>query len=222
MSFVERVQTVIVDEATGQVVAPGVGYATLRRREALSSAQAAIAPVRTPVTVTGIAAVGEDLTAVLDDNWAVTGYQWYADGVVIVGATAATYTVTVAEQGKEISVGVTGLTFKSGIVAIPADVEAVGTLVVVGFVVGTTDVVEGTTLTATLTATDADGAITIAYKWQEDIAGTWTDIVGATAAAFEVPLTTYVGKDIRVVATTTDVNGATTAFVGTAYTVIAA
>lgn len=221
MAFVEKVQTVVVDEATGAVVAQGAGYATLRRSQTLTPAQQAVTAVTSPVSVSGIAAVGEELTAVLAPSWTVTGYQWYADGVAISGATSDTYTVTVAEQGAVISVGVSGLTFISGNVAIPADIEAVGALVVVGFVEGTTDVVEGETLVAELTATDADGEITIAYKWQEDIGGTWTDIVGATTDSLTV-LTADIGKVVRVVATTTDTNGATTAFVSEGYTVIAA
>ena len=221
MAYVERVQTVIVDETTGAVVAQGAGYAALRRLAGLTVAQQGASAITSPVTVTGVPAVGEVLTAVIAPNWTVTGYKWYADGVEISGATADTFTITVAQQGAVISVGVTGLTFIGGSIAIPADIEAVGTLVVVGFVEGTTNVVDGETLVAELTATDADGEITVAYQWQEDIGGVWTDIALATTDSLTVA-TADVGKVVRVVATTTDVNGATTAFVSDGYTVIAA
>ncbi len=119
MAYAERVQTVIVDEATGAVVAQGSGYAAVRRRATLPASVLSVAPVVTPATITGTPAVGEVLTATLGSNWTATGYQWYADGVVIADATAATFTVTSSEAGKEITVAATGLAFTSGSVSIP-------------------------------------------------------------------------------------------------------
>ncbi len=95
------------------------------------------------------------------------------------------------------------------------DDAAIGELIVTG------TAAEGGTLTAALTATDADGAITIAYQWQENIGGTWTNISGQNAAVLNIPGDeSYVGKEVRVGATTTDALGGTTAFTSTAQTVV--
>ncbi|USN13924.1 hypothetical protein KABACHOK_00880 [Brevundimonas phage vB_BpoS-Kabachok] len=63
-----------------------------------------------PPVITGSAWVGETLTA-LAGAWenAPTqfSWRWYANGVVIAGATASTYTVAQADVGKAISVRVT-------------------------------------------------------------------------------------------------------------------
>lgn len=69
-------------------------------------------PVLTAIpAITGTAQVGQTLTT---DDGTFTGdatityaYQWFAGGVAISGATANTYDLTVAEQGKVISVRVT-------------------------------------------------------------------------------------------------------------------
>lgn len=60
--------------------------------------------------VTGSAVVRGTLTAASTRYTAepdAVAYQWYADGVAIVGATASTYTVTMAEVGKQLTVRVT-------------------------------------------------------------------------------------------------------------------
>lgn len=61
--------------------------------------------------ITGTAKVGETLT-VTNGTWTGTPTptytrQWYADGVVIGGATATTYALTEAEEGAVITVVVT-------------------------------------------------------------------------------------------------------------------
>ena len=59
------------------------------------------------VTITGIAKVGEVLTATVTDKNGVPSninYQWYADGEVISGATSDTYVIKEAEAGKGITV----------------------------------------------------------------------------------------------------------------------
>src|SRR5690606_8946671 len=76
---------------------------------------------------------------------------------------------------------------------------------------------EGGTLTAELAdVADADGATTTACQWQERVNGEWTDIADATEAQLSIPGDqSYVGKEVRVVATTTDALGGTTVFEGT-------
>ena len=60
------------------------------------------------VTLDGEAKIGGTLKAVVADNDGVqtstVKYQWFADGKAIPGATGATYTLTVADRGKHISV----------------------------------------------------------------------------------------------------------------------
>ena len=64
----------------------------------------------TPPTVTGEAKVGKTLTAT-GGTWSVLdptlAYQWNRDGVAIEGATGATYAVTGADAGADLSVTVT-------------------------------------------------------------------------------------------------------------------
>ncbi len=105
------------------------------------------------------------------------------------------------------------------------DNEATGTLTVKG------NAEEGGVLTAALTSvSDVDGSTTTAYQWQEVSSGAgtqvapyiWSDIVGANAAALSIPSDqSYVGKVVRVVATTTDAQSGTTTFTGEASVVIA-
>lgn len=70
-----------------------------------------VAPVNTvPPTITGTPAAGQTLTAA-PGEWDTEGltftYQWQRDGVDVAGATAATYTLTTADEGTAISVIVT-------------------------------------------------------------------------------------------------------------------
>jgi hypothetical protein len=62
-------------------------------------------------TISGTPAVGHKLAAAAS-GWHPTpsslGYQWYANGKAIGGATAATYTPTAADNGKAITVTATG------------------------------------------------------------------------------------------------------------------
>jgi hypothetical protein len=94
----------------------------------------------------------------------------------------------------------------------PGDREATGTLTMTGISA------EGGVLTASLTnVVDADGATTTAYRWQENVGGTWTNLSGQTASTLSIPSDqSYVGKSVRVVATTTDVLGGTTEFASAA------
>jgi VCBS repeat-containing protein len=93
--------------------------------------------------------------------------------------------------------------------------EATGTLAVTG------TAAEGGTLTASLSdVVDQDGATTTAYQWQVKAGADWINIDGATNATFNIADDqTYVGKDVRVVATTTDVLGGTTEFASAGQTI---
>ncbi|MDR1799928.1 MAG: FIVAR domain-containing protein, partial [Bifidobacteriaceae bacterium] len=64
------------------------------------------------VTISGTVQVGQTVTAV-PGTWtpsnAQLSYQWKVDGTVIPGATASTYTILGADQGKTLTVTVTGV-----------------------------------------------------------------------------------------------------------------
>jgi len=79
---------------------------------------------------------------------------------------------------------------------------------------------EGETLTATTGTWTGDPTFT--YQWQEDIAGVWTNITGATAATLEVPGGATVGRTLRVGVTGTNVVGSATAFSAATVAVLAA
>lgn len=91
---------------TARVKVAKPGYVTVARSTAATTRViASSAP-----TIAGALAVGRTLTA--KPNAWTTGttftYQWYANGAVIPGATASTYTLTLAERDKTMKVGVKG------------------------------------------------------------------------------------------------------------------
>jgi hypothetical protein len=91
----------------------------------------------------------------------------------------------------------------------PIDREATGTLSVTG------TPAEGSSLTANLTnVVDADGSTTTAYQWQMLNGTTWTNIAGSNTALLNIASDqSMVGKQIRVIATTTDSQGGSTEFI---------
>ena len=167
-------------------------------------------------TITGATQVGETLTAdttgISDgdglDN-AAFAYQWLADDVEINGATASTYTLADADEGKAIKVKVTftdaadndeELTSAgTGAVAAappPPNTPATG----LPSITGTAQV--GETLTADATGiSDGDGLdnATFTYQWLADDA----EINGATASTYTLA-DADAGKAIKVKVTFTD------------------
>jgi hypothetical protein len=79
----------------------------------LSSSQIADALVNggggITLSVSGVPAVGNDLTAVLPSEYGATSYQWMRDGVDISGATSSTYTLVSADSGTQITVKAVGV-----------------------------------------------------------------------------------------------------------------
>ena len=177
-------------------------------------------PPNTPATglptITGATQVGETLTAdttgISDgdglDN-AAFAYQWLADDVEINGATASTYTLADADEGKAIKVKVTftdaadndeELTSAgTGAVAAappPPNTPATG----LPSITGTAQV--GETLTADATGiSDGDGLdnATFTYQWLADDA----EINGATASTYTLA-DADAGKAIKVRVSFTD------------------
>ncbi len=170
------------------------------------------APTGLP-TITGTAQVGETLTAdtsAIDDADGLENvsysYQWLADDTDIDGATASTYTLVLADQGKTIKVKVTftddaenqeSLT-SAATVAVAAKSNAAPTGLPT--ITGTAKVDQ--TLTADTSAIDdGDGLTNVAYEYQW-IAGS-TDINGATGSSYTLTSSEQ-GKTIKVKVTFTD------------------
>ena len=164
------------------------------------------------VTITGTPREDEVLTAntsALADNDGIGTYtyQWQADGVDIAGATNATYTPTLAEVGKVITV-VAVHTDALGTVENPITSAATTAVANVndettGDVTITGTPREDEVLTANTDAIDdEDGIGTYTYQWQAD----GVDIAGATNATYTLTQA-EVGKVITVVAVHTDALG---------------
>lgn len=179
------------------------------------------------VTITGTPTQGQTLTATNDladadgpTSLTVT-YQWQADSSDIVGANTSTLLLDQSLVGKSITVVASYLdafntaesqTSLATAAVLNIDDAATGTLLVTG------TAAEGASLLANLSdVLDSDGSTSTSYRWQEEIASIWTDITGATTASLSIPADqSFVGKSVRVLATTLDAFGGTTEFTGDA------
>ncbi|MFJ7984915.1 hypothetical protein [Streptomyces sp. NPDC096351] len=147
-----------------------------------------VAPIRatTAPGVTGTAVVGGKVTATAG-TWTPAAesyaYQWRADGVAIAGATASTYTVPAALQGRQLSLAVTAR--KAGQ---PLVTATTGALVVKGlaprptklpYVSGSTRV--GNRMTAVV-GTWSPAPTSYAYQWRAD----GVAISGATGSTYVI------------------------------------
>ena len=170
------------------------------------------APVGTP-TITGTPTEDQILTAdtsgISDaDGLGAFSYQWYRDGVAITGATGVSYTPGDADVGTTITVTAsytdgngTGESLTSagvGPIANVNDAPAGGVFI------DNTAPVEGDTLTASNSLTDADGLSgPITYQWMRD----GVAIAGETAATY-VTTALDTGAVLTVVASYVDDQGA--------------
>ena len=191
---------VTTDCATQGAICTADGRMLSRQVELIVSGPAAARPNNTATgtpTITGVAQVGETLTAdaigISDadglDNATFT-YQWLADDAEINGATASTYTLADADAGKAIKVKVTftdddgndeeltsAATSAVAAAPPPPNTPATGTPSITGAVQ------VGETLTAdTAGIADDDGLddAAFAYQWLADDA----EINGATASTY--------------------------------------
>ena len=166
-------------------------------------------------TISGTVQVGETLTAdtsgIADDDGLINAtfsYQWLADDADIAGATASTYPLVAADEGKTVKVEVsftddlgnettlTSAATNAVEAAAQLDSPATGQPTISG------TVQVGETLTAdTSGIADDDGLInaTFSYQWLADDA----DIAGATASTYPL-VAADEGKTVKVEVSFTD------------------
>ncbi len=192
-------------------------------------------PVKSNNAPTGeVAIIGEllqgqtltaDISTLADtDGLGALSYQWQADGEDIAGATENNFTLTQAEVGKIITVTVsytdllgTQESLPSSPTSVVANVDDVAT----GILAITGIAEEGGTLVASLTdVVDPDGSTSTSFRWEEYAAGSWITLSAQNGATLAIPSDqSFVGKIVRVVATTTDALGGITAFIGDSQTI---
>ena len=180
------------------------------------TAKVSMAPLVAAVpTVTGTARIGEFLTAV-PGAWGpapvTLTYLWYSDGLSmrgLPGATSAVYRVRSADEGRALSVKVTGS--KAGYTTVSRD-SAATAAVALGKLVGATPTITGTAkVEQTLTAkpgTWAPTPDTLKYQWYRSGAA----ITGATAPTYKLSQADT-GKKITVTTT-----GSRSAYIGLSMT----
>ena len=181
------------------------------------------------VVILGELLQGQTLTADINtladaDGIVAVSYQWQADGADIAEATGSSVTLTQAEVGKVITVTVsytdllgTQESLPSSPTTVVANVDDVAT----GILAVTGIAEEGGTLVATLAnVVDPDGSTSTSFRWEEYAAGSWITLSAQNGATLAIPSDqSYVGKIVRVVATTTDALGGITAFFGDGQTI---
>ncbi|WP_313241497.1 putative Ig domain-containing protein [Stutzerimonas kunmingensis] len=200
-----------------------------------SAATAAVANVDDEATgelsVTGTAEQGATLTAdlanVVDaDGETTVAYQWQGklegEWIDLDGETATQLVLPNAQMvvGMEVRVVATTTDSLGGTTVFTGEAQTIGNVddEATGELSVTGTAEQGATLTADLAnLIDADGEASVAYQWQVQVDGEWTDIDGATEAEFAIANDqSLVGQNVRVVATSTDSLGGTTVFTGEA------
>lgn len=157
-----------------RITAKRTGYATVTRDSAVT-ARVMLAP--TP-GISGTVAVGSKLTAT--GTW-TTGakltYKWLADGKVISGATASTYTVPKTLAGKKISVTVSGS--KSGHPSVTRTSAATAKVTTAG----STSLVGAAIVGSTLSIKNAGWATGTTYSYEWFVGG----VKKSTSSTFKIP-----------------------------------
>ena len=182
-------------QITVEITATKAGYATVKKTSAAVTVEAGTQALTPTPTVTGTNKVGQTLTASPGtwDSGVTLTYQWLRDGVAIAGADKNTLQLTTVDNGKQITVEVTGT--KTGYATVMKTSTAIkieaGTLTLTPTptVTGTHKV--GQTLTAT--AGNWDSGVTLNYQWVRD----GVKINGAASASYVVTPGDF-GKNVGV------------------------
>ncbi|RFA08464.1 hypothetical protein B7R54_03915 [Subtercola boreus] len=204
---------------TVKVTASLTGFKTITKSSTPTAAVALGDLTTTTPTISGTARVDSTLTATAA-AWGPApvnlAYQWLANGTAIAGATGTTYTLTVADLGKTVTVAVTGT--KTGYTT--ATTTSAGVSVAPGILGTATPTISGTVQVGqTLTAapgTWSPAPVDFTYAWSAAGAA----IPGATASTYVIA-PAYVNKTITVSVTGTKA-GYTTATTLSAPTAAAA
>jgi hypothetical protein len=187
---------------------------------AATAAVASSAPVATVApTISGTAARGTTLTSTRgtwDGIGNVYAYQWQRDSgsgyTDIAGATTASYTLAVADEGAKVRLLVT-VTNADATVAAGSDPTAVVAStppVNTALPTVTGPAQRGSILSATQGTWNGVGN-TYAYQWQASADGTtWTNLAGATTLSYTLG-TSDEGKQLRVLVTATNADAGVTA-----------
>ena len=145
------------DQYKGKVTSPATGEVT-----------AAKTPL-TNVEISGMAMLGQTLTATVTPTGAAVSYQWKADGIEI-GTNASTYTVQAADLGKIITVTAKGTGIYKGTVTSTATSEVTAAITVKinnGAETGGASLsgVIGSTPVNTITSVEITGGIVTTNDW---------------------------------------------------------
>ena len=179
------------------------GYTSITRSSAATAVVAAGVLGSTPIPeITGEATVGETLQAT-SAPWApapvALSYRWMRDAAVISGAKRASYTLTGADLGREISVIVTGS--KAGFTSVTTTSEPTTPVEVAVFADTENTVITGAaSVGQTLTANPGawtPAATTLLYRWKRD----GVEINGAPNGPKNVISSGDVGAEITVTVT---------------------
>ncbi|WP_162256304.1 carboxypeptidase regulatory-like domain-containing protein [Arthrobacter sp. Soil736] len=175
------------------------GYNTAAKTSAITAKVAVGTLTATVPKITGTAKVGYTLTAT-PGAWGpapvTLKYQWKANGVAIIGATASTYKPAAAVVGKTLTVTVTGS--KAGYTSV-AKTSVLTARVAVGTLAAPVPVISGAVkVGSVLTATGTWGPapVTLKYQWKAN----GVAITGATAATYR-PTVSDLGKTLTVTVT---------------------
>ena len=170
-------------------------------------------------TISGTAQVGETLTAdtsgIADEDGldnAAFSYQWLADDAEIEDATASTYALAAADEGKTVKVRVTFTddadndeSLTSDATATVSAAPAANTPATGAPTISGTVRVGETLAASTSGISDADGltGVSYTYQWVRNDGNSDSDIQGATGSTYTLG-TADEGKTIKVRATFTD------------------
>jgi hypothetical protein len=162
-------------------------------------------------------------------SWTPAGatfaYQWQRDAgsgfADIASATAPTYTLASADVGAAIRVKVTATNVDGS-----ASATSAQTATVVAATPGSVTapmITQNSRVGDTITATDgtwSPAATSYAYQWQRRVAGSWSDITGATSKTYTI-VAADAGAVVRVKVTATNADGTGTGYSGTSPTIVA-
>ena len=167
-------------------------------------------------SISGTPEVGQTLTATLDasdpDGDGTFSYQWQSssDGSTwsdITGATASSFQLTAAEEGRQVRVVVSyvdGQGFSESVTTTSVGIGLVDDGDAAFSISGTPEL--GQTLSATLDTSDPDGDGTFSYRWQSSADGLSWSPIGTDAQTYALTPAEE-GRQVRVVVSYIDGQG---------------